>query len=191
MNETSKCYDLRKRRGDFTRYLRGKGIDVGAGRDCLRVPEGSVLAWDVAQGDAQELAGLPDAEFDFVYSSHCLEHLRDVGRALTNWARVLRPGGHLYVVVPDYTLYEKHRWPSVFNLDHRHSFSLHLTRQQVGRASHHHIWADLGPILAGLGTPIIEARLEDTGYDYNIGPHADQTCGPVLAQICFVARKLA
>src|ERR1700745_3871055 len=122
--ETSKCYLARYERGDFKRYLVGKGIDIGCGGDPLTVEKGIVRGYDKCDGDALYMAGEADASYDFVYSSHCLEHMPDVKLALTNWLRILKPEGILYLVVPDYELYEKGRWPSRFNPDHKASFSL-------------------------------------------------------------------
>jgi ubiquinone/menaquinone biosynthesis C-methylase UbiE len=42
----------------------------------------------------------PDASFDKVYSFHTIEHVADLGRALGEMARVLRPGGRLMLVYP-------------------------------------------------------------------------------------------
>jgi ubiquinone/menaquinone biosynthesis C-methylase UbiE len=42
----------------------------------------------------------PDASFDKVYSFHTIEHVPDLGRALGEMARVLRPGGRLMLVYP-------------------------------------------------------------------------------------------
>jgi hypothetical protein len=53
MRETSKCHDMRMRRGDFKKFLCGTGIDMGAGNDPLRPPEGPVRAWDKTDGDAE------------------------------------------------------------------------------------------------------------------------------------------
>ncbi len=41
--------------------------------------------------------------FDAAFSSHCLEHLypAEVGVALGEFYRVIKPGGHLIIVVPD------------------------------------------------------------------------------------------
>jgi len=49
--------------------------------------------------DATALA-LPDASVDLVICSHVLEHVEDDRRALGEFARVLRPGGHAIIVVP-------------------------------------------------------------------------------------------
>jgi GT2 family glycosyltransferase/glycosyltransferase involved in cell wall biosynthesis len=38
---------------------------------------------------------------DFVVCNHVLEHMRDPLGAMRAWLRVLRPGGHLYVSIPD------------------------------------------------------------------------------------------
>ncbi len=83
------------------------------------------MGWDVEHGDAQLLNGLEDSLFDFVYSSHTLEHVADASMALRNWYRVVRPGGYLLLFVPDRDLYEKQRrLPSRFNPEHRRFFLL-------------------------------------------------------------------
>ncbi len=50
--------------------------------------------------DARALP-LADNTLDYLCSSHVLEHLADPLAALHEWHRVLRPGGCLYLVVPD------------------------------------------------------------------------------------------
>lgn len=39
--------------------------------------------------------------FDFVINSHVLEHVCNPGRTIQEWLRIIRPGGMLYMVVPD------------------------------------------------------------------------------------------
>jgi SAM-dependent methyltransferase len=112
------------------RYFVGRGIDVGGGVDSLALFAElfplirNVVTYDRAQGDAQKLANVDDASFDFLYSSHCLEHLVDPAAALSNWIRVVRPGGHLVVNVPDEDLYEQGVWPPTYNTDHKVAFTI-------------------------------------------------------------------
>jgi ubiquinone/menaquinone biosynthesis C-methylase UbiE len=188
--ETSKCERLRQSRGDFQNFLRGNGIDIGCGPDPLKVPEGTVRPWDLKDGDAQLMAGVPDGQLDFVYSSHCLEHMRDVRESLVNWIRILKPGGHLYVVIPDYILYEKMTWPSMYNSDHKQSFSFLIPRNAVRRPNHFHVEQDLVPMLKELGAEPVRVTMEDYGFNYNAGVF-DQTQHNAVAQICIVARKNA
>lgn len=44
---------------------------------------------------------VPDDTLDYLCTSHVLEHLADPIAALLEWERALRPGGFLYLVVPD------------------------------------------------------------------------------------------
>jgi SAM-dependent methyltransferase len=62
-------------------------------------PEGRPLG-AMHIGDAGELAGLPDGSYDVILHAHVLEHLANPLRALARWREVLRPGGHLVMVVP-------------------------------------------------------------------------------------------
>jgi SAM-dependent methyltransferase len=51
-----------------------------------------------------DLKPFADGTINLVYASHCLEHFshRQVNRVLTEWRRVLRPGGVLRIGVPDF-----------------------------------------------------------------------------------------
>lgn len=51
-------------------------------------------------GDATELV-FPDKMFDKVYASEVLEHISNYARAISEMARVLRPGGYLVVTTPN------------------------------------------------------------------------------------------
>ena len=42
-----------------------------------------------------------DNEFSAVFSSHCIEHQPDLIKHLREVGRLLRPGGHYYLIVPD------------------------------------------------------------------------------------------
>ncbi len=67
--------------------------------------------------EATDLAGIGDHAYDFVCSSHTLEHVANPLRALAEWQRVLRPGGTLVLVLPHKDGTFDHRRP-VTTLDH-------------------------------------------------------------------------
>lgn len=190
MNETAKLRDFRKANGVFDDILKGNGIDIGCGPDLLVIESGTIMPWDKEQGDAQVLATVPDNSLDFAYSSHCLEHMRDVPESLKNWARVVRPGGYIYVAVPDYFFYEKGMWPSHFNMDHKHSWSETITRAQVGRSNHWNLALDLFPLAKELGLEVVKFKTIIANADYNNFVQ-DFTLGSGVCQIDVVFRKPA
>ncbi|CAN5702833.1 class I SAM-dependent methyltransferase [soil metagenome] len=78
----------------------------GAMREAGEVPLGAEA--DILQGDALSLP-FADAEFDRVVASEVLEHIPADTDAITELARVLRPGGTMAVTVPRW-LPEKVCW---------------------------------------------------------------------------------
>ncbi len=60
-----------------------------------RIPQVQ-LVW---KGDSYPF--IDDNAFDFVVNSHVLEHVCNPGRVIAEWLRVVRPGGIVYMVVPD------------------------------------------------------------------------------------------
>lgn len=75
-------------------FCKGRGLDVGAGK----WPLPGAIAVDIKDGgDAMEL---PHGPFDFVFSSHCLEHLVDPVSALEHWRSRIRAGGVLFLYLP-------------------------------------------------------------------------------------------
>src|SRR5438067_1124851 len=56
------------------------------------------FAGDASQGVTVDRA---DGSFDFVLSSHMLEHTANPLKALREWRRILKPTGHLLLVLPD------------------------------------------------------------------------------------------
>jgi SAM-dependent methyltransferase len=78
------------------RYCRGQGIDVGAGRSLF---PGARAIEDQPEENAYHIVAA-DQTLDYVFSSHCLEHLTHWPEALAEWLRVLKPGGILYLYLP-------------------------------------------------------------------------------------------
>jgi SAM-dependent methyltransferase len=122
MLESAKARERRRHEGFFDLYCTGRGLDIGYGGDLLTP---SCTGWDIEHGDAQLLKVVKDSSYDFVYSSHTLEHMVDPVVALRNWWRLVKPGGYLILYIPHRDLYEKKpKLPSRWNLDHKHFFLL-------------------------------------------------------------------
>lgn len=67
--------------------------------------------------DGSDLSVIPDATYDFVLSSHNLEHFANPIKALKEWQRITRPGGSLVLVLPYYK-YTFDHWRSPTSVDH-------------------------------------------------------------------------
>lgn len=76
-------------------FCKGVGFDVGCGDWPL---EGATPIDLKRGGDAMALPAGPLV--DFVFSSHCLEHLPDPIAALEHWRSRLRRGGVLFLYLP-------------------------------------------------------------------------------------------
>lgn len=119
MAETSKARERRIQERFFLKYIHGRGIDIGCNDDPL-TPE--CEKWDLiyGRGDATLMFGANENSYDWVYSSHCLEHLDFPHAAILRWFSLVAPGGHLILLIPDRSLYEKRlTLPSRYNPDHR------------------------------------------------------------------------
>lgn len=163
MDESKKTNRLRG--PEFaTRYLSGRVIDIGAGRDLVcEWAEG----FDVEHGDANQILHYRATEtYDTVHSSHCLEHMTQPVDALNQWWQLVKPGGHLVLVVPDEDLYEQGFWPSRFNHDHKATFTL-----QTG-----HRWSPVSHNILELvsalpNAQVIACELHDQHYDRALQTH--------------------
>jgi len=139
---------------------RGRGIDIGCGPDPVTP---GARRFDLEHGDANLISQHVNEQYDFVYSSHCLEHMHQPRAAILEWWKLVRPGGYLFVLVPDEDLYEQGVFPSRFNDDHKATFTL-------SKASS---WSPLSINVLDLanslpGGKIISLQLQDRGYDRSL-----------------------
>lgn len=155
MNETSKS---RKYWGPLERsVLAGKGIDIGCGPDPVSP---NVRQFDVQDGDANHITRHVHEQFDFVYASHCLEHMHDPRQAVLEWWQLVKPGGQLFFLVPDEDLYEQGVFPSRFNDDHKATFTIGKDR------SWSPVSINVRELAASLpGGELVSLELQDHGYD--------------------------
>ena len=123
-----------KIRWELVPYTRGIGYDIGCGPykafghfigiDNRKDTQLFSIAMDpdLTVPDACHLPMLASAHADFVYSSHTLEHIKEHLKALREWWRILKPGGHLCLYLP-----HKKFYPNIgtegANPDHVHDFA--------------------------------------------------------------------
>ena len=79
--EDGKIWEKKDRGSDYAFYRDKKGKRI------------------VADGD--DLVSINDNTYDFVLSSHSLEHMANPLKALKEWRRVLKPQGTLVLILPD------------------------------------------------------------------------------------------
>jgi SAM-dependent methyltransferase len=139
-------------------YLKGRILDIGAGIDPITK---DALIFDKEQGDAQELhLYFPSQSFDTVFSSHCLEHMVDPREALQSWFSLVKSGGFLITIVPDEDLYEQGHFPSIFNSDHKSTFT--LAKSHSWSPVSYNCW-DLSNELNG---ELVYISLQSDNYDF-------------------------
>lgn len=80
------------------KHCHGTGLDVGAGL----WPLAGATPVDIERGPAQHrsVEDFPAGSVDFVFSSHCLEHIVDWRSALDLWISRLRRPGVLFLYLP-------------------------------------------------------------------------------------------
>jgi SAM-dependent methyltransferase len=139
---------------------RGQGIDIGCGPDPV-MP--NVRRFDLEHGDANFPSQHIKEQFDFVYSSHCLEHMHDPRFTILDWWKLVRPGGYLFILVPDEDLYEQGVFPSRFNHDHKATFTISKAQSWSPKSIN---VLDLAHSLPG--GRIVSLELQDRGYDRSL-----------------------
>lgn len=131
------------------RGWKARGVELSA----EAVAHARRIGADVFHGDLLE-ARLPAASFELVYMGDVLEHVPDCRRVMAEAARVLAPGGHLYL-----------RGPITTNsLARRLALALYraLGREIVLREPPYHLWeftpASLRRLAATCGLDVVALR---------------------------------
>ena len=73
--------------------------------------------------DEYDAYNLPEEKADYIFSSHCLEHLDSWVEALDYWIEKLRRGGDLFLYLPDYS---QEYWRAWNNRKHKNIFSAQI-----------------------------------------------------------------
>src|SRR6185503_15949436 len=140
---------------------RRRGLEIGAS---VLAPFPGVRAWNLDHPaarlfqDAQRAAygstapihlfgaaeALPfcDETLDFLLASHVIEHMPDTIGTLWEWARVLRPGGVLFLIVPhkDRTMDVERPCTEVAHHLADHALANTVRSDSMVPTSHYHVW---------------------------------------------------
>lgn len=125
------CNESKKIVWEVVKYMRGRGLDLGAG-DSKVLPQAiSVDNMHHAQfgftnkpdvmSDVSDLSVFSSQSMDWVFSSHALEHIQDFKAALREWWRVVKQSGYLILYLPHKDFYPNIGQPGA-NPDHKHDF---------------------------------------------------------------------
>lgn len=116
--------ELRDWRKHFSDQLQGRGIEIGPLHRPMLKHDGMQIEYidrcTVAElrkhypelqklplvepdivGDAEIMEGVADEAYDFVISAHVVEHTKNPINSFKHWCRVTKPGGKIYLIVPD------------------------------------------------------------------------------------------
>jgi SAM-dependent methyltransferase len=125
--ESRKTYEDKLKNGFFEKYMSGEGLDIGFSGyldNVVPILENAIGVDTNYPGYDGKTLPFEVCSQDYVYSSHCLEHIQDYKKAIQEWFRVTNVGGHVIIVVPHQYLYEKRKnLPSRWNGDHKRFYT--------------------------------------------------------------------
>ena len=96
---------------------KGYGVDIGPMKEEWSFPGSNIVEPIINKYNAIDF---PYKDLDYVFSSHCLEHIHDWVSALDYWTNKLKTGGVLFLYLPDYS---QEYWRPWNNRKHLNIFS--------------------------------------------------------------------
>jgi len=98
------------------KLCKGVGYDIGFGKEEWKFP-GSI-GIDISDGTGYHAMNLPpDKMVDYIYSSHCLEHLDDWVSAIEYWSSKIIQNGIIFLYLPHK---DQEYWNPWNNRKHKH-----------------------------------------------------------------------
>jgi SAM-dependent methyltransferase len=108
-------------------FCQGVGYDIGFCKEEWKFPGAIGIDSSLENGfDADHLP--EDTLVDYIYSSHCLEHVDNWVLTLEYWIQHLKPGGSLFLYLPDVS--QKY-WRPWNNRRHKHCLTPELLKEFV------------------------------------------------------------
>jgi predicted SAM-dependent methyltransferase len=104
-------------------FCKGVGYDVGCGKLEWLFPGAVPVDPAINDLDASNLGST--TKVNYIFSSHCLEHLDDYVSVMEYWRDMIKPGGVLFLYLPDYS---QEYWRPWNNRKHKHAFTPNLIK---------------------------------------------------------------
>jgi hypothetical protein len=116
-------------------YCKGTGLDIGYSKEKWMLP--GAIGIEPAIDSQWDAMRLPAGEYEYIHSSHCLEHVKEnVYTVLDYWISRIRTGGIMFLYLPHAS---QTYWHPQYNRKHIHSF----TGAEIGdylRSLGHKVW---------------------------------------------------
>lgn len=108
------------------KVCKGTGYDIGCGKLEWALPNACPI--DRSFNNGYDAMNLPLPNVDYIFSSHCLEHLDNWVDALDYWTSCLNDNGILFLYLPDYS--QKY-WRPWSNRKHKNIFKPQILRDYM------------------------------------------------------------
>lgn len=114
----------------------GNGVDIGCMKKEWAFP--GAFPIDLSFDDQWDAFNLPEKDYDYIFSSHCLEHLDHWVNAMDYWYDSLKKGGVLFLYLPDFS--QKY-WRPWNNKKHIHVFTPDIVKAYMENKGYNNIFA--------------------------------------------------
>jgi len=185
------------------KFIRGTGVDIGAlhrpftssgtceiikvdlyDREKLltfypELPADTITSPNIV-ADGENLNTFRDGSLDFIIASHVVEHLRNPIGAISSWARTLRDGGHLILIVPHKNFtFDKDR--PVTPVSHLINDAEHPSKERD--FSHYVEFIEIVHKKTGKDIGVEAQRLLESGYSIHMHVFDDQAWYTLLSTV--------
>ena len=113
----------------------GVGYDIGCNRKEWAL-KGSIPI-DLSFEDGYDANNLPQNDVDYIFSSHCLEHIPNWVDTMDYWYDTLKLGGVLFLYLPDYT---QEYWRPWNNRKHKHVLTPQIIKDYLEQKGYKKIY---------------------------------------------------
>lgn len=115
------------------KFCKGKGLDIGGTKEAF-FPDAEII--NIAETTLSAF-NLPNEKYDYIFSSHCLEHLDDPITALYHWKSRLKKNACLFLYLPHVDMLY---WRPENNRKHLHTFYPKIMRDTFQTLGFHDIF---------------------------------------------------